>query len=1741
MAESKNEGNIKNNSRTANGGMDMDNSINQIGNTKISYGLNAMVESFDNTSTSYQNEPGNELCLSFPSGYILILKHYIQERNKHIFFLVNSSLGASEIGYMDNNDCIYHTLVNSPCLGFDANHPIHQMEHKISNCSTDIYWADHIARRHLDIDNIPYLQTENSSLCDPQYTDQLDCNQLKMQPNFKIPQLEISDIITGGELLAGDYQFAIQYSDSSSNPYTSYYSITNPTPIADISIITPNFNYNVGKSIIINISNIDDSGQFQYFNLAVIKTINNIASVELIGTYFIDSLIKTITYTGQQKELIRLSINDIFEKYPYYDVAEGVTAVQDVLVWEGLTTIDRINYQDIANKITLQWETYKISDNENYSDELNATNLRGYLRDEVYAFEFVPLLKNGKQGDSFHIPGRALSPYDNSFPDVPNTSSDFIGEPTYYDDITGIGYSPYWKIYNTGSVSGNSQNNPIGNATSYEYGDFAYWESNETYPCNDDVWGELAGKPIRHHKFPDTLISPIFESGPLVYNGENFTPIQQTNSVFPIGVRVDIQQISSLINSSNLTPQQKSDIVGFKIVRGDRGTNKSIIAKGILRNVNTYIREEQTYYYPNYPYNDLEADPFLNLNNNAFSDIAEPWLIICEQTGTYTYTDPNTNKISKEKPMVAGEIIELCSTTRPIYKTGRASIGPANYDAWHASSFDCKGYDLVWTDPFNNNNLSFTNESTWLAGYLGGNHSIDVRVFEGTTAEAGIDDECDNGDGPFSNPCKCYADYYPLPYTTQAVNVIDTGGGTYSQPAIGRRSSLTCKEETPLPPASSKEENKYRQVFNSPETSFGQPFLGNVLKLENVIFGGGKAHFVEVKNNAKYKLLSEEAQRDAFKSSNTIASITSSFNSTALFTAYQAYLTIYINGITRKNYAYSFNSIAEYNYSLGIPNNEGVKQRELELKQYLIPGVQSVGDNYNVNNYDRESSVYLKTEGTKDPLPFPNESPNLIGTNIKDYSRFTVGDTGACSTPAAEQDITVLSYYGSIKNVYEGQWGQIYSYQTVDTGFQKMLDGNTSLAVAFGGDTFISKFAFKTKLPFFIDNRVGAPDDADIFYDEIGNIAYPKYWHSARSILENASLASGQTMTNFISYKAHHFDCPNDPASIVPNTTGAGAFGSYRTYYDGLFYLFAYGIPSFYCESSYNVDLRQAFNNREGDFWPHVSTGIPDDWVQESFVSIKNDNTYNYNVTYSKQNKENEFTHLPPDWGEVCKTLYPFRAIYSDPQDTNSDARINNWLIYKPLSFFDFPQNYGKLTSLDGIENKAILARFENKSLLYNHLLTINTSNPQAAYLGNPNLFQGAPPIDFAETDLGYVGSQNKFILKIPEGQITVDAKRGQVFLIQGTQAVDLTGYGSGVNKFFTDHLSFEISNYFPNVSTDNHYTGVGLHGVYDSKFNRVIITKLDYTPLSPDIKYDEEKNEYYIETIIDIPTTSTTTTSTTTIACNVWTYNVAIYNCGDCTQTGGGGICNSQPLTVGKWYFWNNFKILITAFVECSVGSCEYNIEDSNQEDNCEDFICPTTTTTTTICPCTIDWTKQNLDVTTYRNGDPIPEVTDYTVWATLTTGAWCYYNNNPANGAIYGKMYNWYAINDPRGLAPIGWHVPSITEWTTLRTCMGGQSVAGGALKQVGTTTWLSPNTGATDSCNFTALAAGNRAIGFFPSPLAFDSQQSINTNFWTATEVISDPLRANVVFFVFNTAAFNLSTAVKECGFSVRLIQD
>ena len=122
--------------------------------------------------------------------------------------------------------------------------------------------------------------------------------------------------------------------------------------------------------------------------------------------------------------------------------------------------------------------------------------------------------------------------------------------------------------------------------------------------------------------------------------------------------------------------------------------------------------------------------------------------------------------------------------------------------------------------------------------------------------------------------------------------------------------------------------------------------------------------------------------------------------------------------------------------------------------------------------------------------------------------------------------------------------------------------------------------------------------------------------------------------------------------------------------------------------------------------------------------------------------------------------------------------------------------------------------------------------------------------------------------------------------------------------------------------------------------------------------------------------------------------------------------------------------------------------------------------------------WTKTNLKVTKYNNGDEIPDSTNST-WGTATIGARTEYVASGVTGYVdtFGYLYNGYAVIDTRKLCPDGWHVPTAAEWTTLTTELGGQSVAGGKMKSVGTAYWNSPNTGATNESGFSALPGGIR----------------------------------------------------------------
>ena len=186
--------------------------------------------------------------------------------------------------------------------------------------------------------------------------------------------------------------------------------------------------------------------------------------------------------------------------------------------------------------------------------------------------------------------------------------------------------------------------------------------------------------------------------------------------------------------------------------------------------------------------------------------------------------------------------------------------------------------------------------------------------------------------------------------------------------------------------------------------------------------------------------------------------------------------------------------------------------------------------------------------------------------------------------------------------------------------------------------------------------------------------------------------------------------------------------------------------------------------------------------------------------------------------------------------------------------------------------------------------------------------------------------------------------------------------------------------------------------------------------------------------------------------------------------------------------------------------------------------------------------WTNKNLDVATYRDGTPIPQVTDPDEWASLNTGAWCYYNNDPANGEVYGKLYNWYAVKDPRGLAPVGYHIASEMEWDTLinfldpnaSTLIIQSNTAGGKMKETGTLHWNTPNTNANNISGFTGLPGGYRDA---PNRAFY----AIGTNgyWWSSSETSIGSAGFRTLSYLVDRASKNGSD--ETVGFSVRLIKD
>ncbi|MBM2813407.1 MAG: hypothetical protein HW421_169 [Ignavibacteria bacterium] len=244
----------------------------------------------------------------------------------------------------------------------------------------------------------------------------------------------------------------------------------------------------------------------------------------------------------------------------------------------------------------------------------------------------------------------------------------------------------------------------------------------------------------------------------------------------------------------------------------------------------------------------------------------------------------------------------------------------------------------------------------------------------------------------------------------------------------------------------------------------------------------------------------------------------------------------------------------------------------------------------------------------------------------------------------------------------------------------------------------------------------------------------------------------------------------------------------------------------------------------------------------------------------------------------------------------------------------------------------------------------------------------------------------------------------------------------------------------------------------------------------------------------------------------------------------------------------WNATSIVVKVPAGATSGNLSVKVNGNKSN---EVSFTITTTNPNEVTIGTQIWMTKNLDVTTYRNGDAIPQVTDSAQWANLTTGAWCYYNNDANNGTTYGKLYNWYAVNDPRGLAPTGWHVPSDAEWTTMENYLiangynyDGTTSGNKIGKALATANgWQSSTT--TGAVGNTDYPAKRNATGFSALPGGWRlnngtfGRSGLSGLWWSFSESSSlGAWRRNVDY---STVFLTRYSYNKRAGCSVRLVMD
>ena len=1430
------------------------------------YLLNGDISDYTNNSNDIfvQNVPSNKSCYSRPEGFNY---NGAIKLDKEQFLLFYTSESTTRITILDTVTCASTSLPDIYCFDFKPENLIRGVYKYSKACEgRSVYFTDGVGPTYvLNIDEcLPKKRLTDCQECADEYSDETDCDSLLLNKHVSIPCVTIKES-SYGNLPNGVYQIAIALT-SEGQRYTDYYIY--PTQIK----VHSNNGFKFG--IDVKFTDCFTEGFDEYELVLISHRTDRGTLAQRIGFYNTSQTAIHISDLDETR-FVPLSNEVLYEAKTYYKSAKHITTNSEMLILADLQEETYFDYQPQANKIKSKWQVIKVKAKD-------AHKYPTFLRDEVYPFDIRFFRRSGARTEWTHIPSNAIETTTATELDFVPASFDLF-DPT---QSCGAMTPKYWEIYNTAKVI-LTNNITCADIDNCDYkvvmeGNFAYWESQLLYP-DTSVWeaDELNCKGLRYHKFPDNRITHIHDD-------------VQCNEEECVNILTVV--FDNIERPKDCKGNYLDDIIGYEIGYGDRTNNRSILHKGLLFNMfGENLSNNTESLYSNYPFNDLHPDKFLSEQGRVRDEISIGGIGIditnnftpvdTVKHDTFTYHSPdihyiNSDNSATEVKIYTEEIGKVDGKYNDVFEYPKYTLLSdfGNSIAvvvgmWEADML-MKGEKITETvteHVCNKFKEHVTEVTSYPVPILNGSSFAQWTPLEGSSFDQWNTEIVQDGytettqaDPPCGNLyADCLTDitidqngeFINLPFTLDYTHC--TLNFNFGPCSVPDGVIITFKINEQVRSITVKDnEAQYHATLDECEWLTQRDTNGNGIGGETTDVTQA---LLDVQNTVTFSPDCDcPGDEQTTTSTKTIHkdSIFDHIKDMDWFERYPVLAMHYLEHVGRvknilkniigpSNYAIQYDAVANYDgYDVGN-TDIGNHRRKIINSQYLLP-VKQYADNIKINNWQRESSLFMK-------LSFPFSPPTNIDTTRVRYEDIRDNNCKRefhrCSFTKQDEPIQAVSYYAAHKVYSPEQYGSLRDYNVIQLSPcpHKLTDNFNSTGTLIGGDTYITKFSVHRKHPFFDKLPLGTVNDSEFNLSEFYNIWNPRYWMDVNgdSSVEDVFKQMFILGQLFREYNLEDFvewgNCPNDICDAAGLAAGglaiAGLIKKYGTVQglikslllangavevgkficelisggvynplrlQGKFYTNVNGIAHFWVESSFINDFREYDDTPQSRYYPIEDR---DDLTRSDKVPYPE--KFLYNLQYLATPVSSISPHRGPK--VTCCDLpcnsSSLKAVFSLPNDIESNA--DRWQIFKPLNYTQFSKSDGTFTGIHRVDDYNILFVFENALYITQAQDGLLSTNGNEIYLGAGDVFRRRLKKLSDETGTGGSVDLLSFI-NTPYGTFYIDRKRKRVFQITNNR-IEITG-----------KLRSWFYRYLPDATPD--YTN-SIVGSYDPLTDNVYFT----------------------------------------------------------------------------------------------------------------------------------------------------------------------------------------------------------------------------------------------------------------------------------------------------------------------------